>query len=59
MDCRLSISDFPIKSTANLFADRQLKIEKCVETPKRGQGAQCPDRLFAKKRLFLHQIFWE
>jgi hypothetical protein len=30
-----------------------------LETPRRGQGAQCPDRLIAKKAVDLRQIFSE
>jgi len=30
-----------------------------LETPKRGQSVQCPDRLLAKSGGSFRQIFWE
>jgi hypothetical protein len=51
-DCRRTVGDFR-------NGNSQLAIENALETPKRGQGAECPDRIFTKSGLFLRQIFWE
>jgi hypothetical protein len=40
------------------IANQKFKIKNNPKTRKRGQGAQCPDRLFNKKRLLI-QIVWE
>jgi hypothetical protein len=53
----LKIADGPLSISEN--GNSQLAIENALETPKRGQGAECPDRIFTKSGLFLRQIFWE
>ena len=41
------------------YVSAEIPASGCVEMPKRGQGAECPDRLITEKRLCHRQIFWE
>jgi hypothetical protein len=43
----------------NVLSNCQSATESGLKTAKRGRGAQCPDRLITKKRLFHRQFFWE
>jgi hypothetical protein len=57
-DCQLPISNATL-SRLTRIGNWQSAIKNIPETPKRGQSAQCPDRFFRKKRLFLQSNFWE
>jgi hypothetical protein len=37
--------------------DRRLAIENALKTPKRGQGAECPDRIFTEMRFISSSNF--
>jgi hypothetical protein len=57
-DFQLPIFQSPRSSIK--IGNRQLEIGNVQKTPKRGQSAQCPDRLLRTKAADLfRQIFWE
>ena len=39
--------------------NRESEIENTLKTPRRGQSAECPDRLITKKAAESSSNFWE
>jgi hypothetical protein len=58
-DLRLLIADFQLTDALRRSETRNQKSKNCLKTPRRGQSAECPDRLITKKRLIFSSIFSE
>jgi hypothetical protein len=56
-------ADFGLRNpkTTNTVSNPQSEISnpQCLETPRRGQSAESPDRFIVKKRLFSRRFFSE
>jgi len=55
------ISDCGIQNQQQQFSNPQSEISnpQCLETPRRGQSAESPDRFIVKKRLISRRFFSE
>jgi hypothetical protein len=56
-------ADFGLRNpkTTGAISDPQSEISdpQCLGTPRRGQSAECPDRLITKKRMISCRFFSE
>jgi lauroyl/myristoyl acyltransferase len=56
-DRRFTIACCRLSGWRSSAGKRQLGVKNALETPKRGQGAQCPDRIITKSGYVFVKFF--